>query len=108
MLGDNLDQWDGERRLKMHVCVCVCVCVCYSLSRVQLFVTPWTVSRQAPLSVGFSNQEYWSGLPFPSSEHLPNPQIKPRSPAFQAGSIPRELPGKHYMAHGAEPSSLMT
>ena len=90
----------------MRVCVCVCVCVCYSLSRVQLFVTPWTVARQAPLSVGFSKQEYWSGLPFPSSEHLPNPQIKPGSPALQPGSLPRELPGKHYTACRAEPSSL--
>ena len=53
----------------MHVCVCV-------LSHVQLFVTPWTVAHQAPLSVGFSRQEYWSGLPFPSPGDLPNPGIK--------------------------------
>ena len=45
------------------VCVCVCVCVC-ELNRVQLFVTPWTVAHHAPLSILFSRQEYWSGLPF--------------------------------------------
>ena len=58
------------------------------LSRVWLFVTPWTVAHQAPLSMEFSRQEYWSGLPFPSPEDLPNPGIKPRSPALQADSLP--------------------
>ena len=53
-----------------------------SLSRVWLFVTPWTVAYHAPLSMGFSRQEYWSGLPFPSSEDLPNPGIEPGSPAL--------------------------
>ena len=48
------------------------------LSRVQLFVTPWTVAYQAPLSMGFSRQEYWSGLPFPSPGDLPDPGIEPR------------------------------
>ena len=52
------------------------------LSRVRLFVTPWTVAHQAPLSVGFSRQEYWSGLPFPSRGDLPNPRIEPGSPAL--------------------------
>ena len=51
-----------------------------SLSRVRLFVTPWTVAYQAPLSMGFSRQEYWSGLPFPSPGDLPNPGIEPGSP----------------------------
>ena len=51
-----------------------------SLSRVQLFLTPWTLAYQAPLSMGFSRQEYWSGLPFPSPRDLPNPGIKPGSP----------------------------
>ena len=46
------------------VCVCVCMCVCESLSRVRLFATPWTVACQDPLSMEFSRQEYWSGLPF--------------------------------------------
>ena len=53
-----------------------------SLSRVQLFATPWTVAYQAPLSMGFSRQEYWSGLPFPSPGDLPDPGIEPGSPAL--------------------------
>ena len=58
-----------------------------TLSRVQLFVTPWTVAHQAPLSMGFSRQEYWSGLPFPSPGDLPNPAIEPRSPSSQADAL---------------------
>ena len=53
--------------------------------------TPWTVACQAPLSMGFSRQEYWSGLPFPSPGDLPNPGIELRSPILQAGSLPTEL-----------------
>ena len=53
-----------------------------SLSRVQLFVTPWTVAYNTPPSMGFSRQEYWSGLPFPSPEDLLNPGIEPGSPAL--------------------------
>ena len=68
------------------VCVCVCVCV-KSLSRVRLFVTPWTVAHQAPLSMGFSRQEYWSGLPFPPPGGLPDPGIKPRSPALETDAL---------------------
>ena len=49
--------------------------------------TPGTVAHQAPLSMGFSRQGYWSGLPFPSPGDLPNPGIKPRSPALQADSL---------------------
>ena len=58
------------------------------LSRVRLFVTLWTVAHQAPLSMGFSRQEYWSGLPFPSPGDLPDPGIKPTSltsPALAGG-----------------------
>ena len=55
-----------------------------SLSRVRFFATPWTVAFQAPPSVGFSRQEYWSRLPFPSPGDLPNPGIQPRSPKMQA------------------------
>ena len=58
-----------------------------SLSRVQLFATPWTVAYQAPPSMGFSRQEYWSGLPFPSPGDLPNPGIEPRSPALEANAL---------------------
>ena len=64
------------------------------LSRVQLFATPWTVAYQAPQSMDFSRQEYWSGLPFPSPRDLPNPGIKPGSPALQADTLPSEPPGK--------------
>ena len=53
-----------------------------SLSRVRLFATPWTVAHQTPLSMGFSRQESWSGLPFPSPGDLPNPGIEPRSPTL--------------------------
>ena len=53
-----------------------------SLSRGRLFVTPWTVACQAPPSMGFSRQEYWSGLPFPSPGDLPNPGIEPGSPVL--------------------------
>ena len=56
--------------------------------------TPWTVACQGPLSMGFSRQEYWSGLLFPSPEDLPDPGIEPRSPALQANSLPTELWGK--------------
>ena len=54
------------------------------LSHVRLFAIPWTVAHQAPLPMGFSRQEYWSGLPFPSPGDLPDPGIKPRSPALRA------------------------
>ena len=57
-----------------------------SLSRVWLLATPWTVACQAPLSVGFSRQEYWNGLPFPSPGDLPDLGIKPESHALQADS----------------------
>ena len=53
--------------------------------------TPWTVACQGPLSIGFSRQEYWSGLPIPSLGDHANPGIKPRSPALQADSLPTEL-----------------
>ena len=64
------------------------------LSLVRLFVTPWTVDHQAPLSMGFSRQEYWSEFPFPSPGDLPNPGIEPRSPALQADALTSEPPGK--------------
>ena len=61
-----------------------------SVSRVLLFATPWTVAYQAPLSMEFSRQEYWSGLPFPSPGDLPDPGIEPGSLALQADSLPSE------------------
>ena len=57
-------------------------------------VTPWTVACQAPLSMGFSRQEYWGGLPFPSPGDLPDLGIKLRCPVLQADSLPTELQGK--------------
>ena len=64
------------------------------LSCVQLFAIPRIVAYQAPLFMGLSRQEYWSELPFPSPGDLPDPGIKPRSPALQADSLPTELLGK--------------
>ena len=66
----------------------------WPLSRVRLFATPGTVTRQPPLSMGFSRQEYWSRLPFLSPEDLPDLGIEPGSPALQADSLPSEPPGK--------------
>ena len=77
----------------------MCVRACM-LSHVLLFATLWTVAHQAPLSVGFLRQEYWSGLLFPPPEDLPDPAscgIKPTtpvSPALQADSLPLSQPGK--------------
>ena len=64
------------------------------LSHVQLLTTPWTAACQAPLSMGFSRQEYWSGLPCPPPGDLPNPGIEPRSPVLQTDCLPSEPPGK--------------
>ena len=60
-------------------------------------MTPWAVAYHAPLSLGFSRQEYWSGLPFPSPEDLPHSGIKPGSPALQTDSLPTESPGKSFL-----------
>ena len=65
-----------------------------SLSLVQLFATPWTVAQQAPPSMEFSRQEYWSGLPFPSPGVLPDLGIEPGSPALQEDALPSKPPGK--------------
>ena len=98
-----------KNNIVIYMCVCVCVCVCIHiyiyivkvklklLSHVRLFATPWTVAYQAPPSVGFSRQEYWSGLPFPSPGDLPNPGIEPGSPALQADALPSEPPGNLYV-----------
>ena len=64
------------------------------LSCVWLFAAPWTIVYQACLSMGFSRQGYWSGLPFPSPGDLPNPGIEPRSPTLQADALPSEPPGR--------------
>ena len=85
-----------------------------SLSRVRLFVTPWTIAYQAPPSLGFSRLEYWSGLPFPSPGDLPNPGIEPGSPTFQADALTSEPPGKsealhkNHRAQGVQISSVQS
>ena len=66
-----------------HEYICACVLSCFSC--VWLFATPWTVAWHAPLSMGFSRQEYWNGLPFPSPGNLPDPGIESTSPALAAG-----------------------
>ena len=70
-------------QLSWNMCLCV-----QSFSQVQLFATTWTAAHQAPLSMGFSRQEYWSGLPFPPPGDLPHPGNEPTSPALQAYSLP--------------------
>ena len=67
-----------------------------SLSRVQLFATLWTVAYQAPLSMEFFRQEYWSGLPFPPSGDLPHPGTELTSPALTGSFFTLDLPGKSY------------
>ena len=71
-----------------YICICCCCCLVARLSCVQLFATPWTIPHQTPLSMGFPSQEYWSGLPFPSSGYLPDPRIEPVSPSWHADSLP--------------------
>ena len=70
------------------------MCKCYLHSHVQLFATPWTVICQAPLSMGFPRQEYWSWLPFPSLGDVPDVGIKLESPALADGFFTTEPPGK--------------
>ena len=72
---------------------CDCVCLCELLSHVWHFASPWTVAHKAPLSMEFSRQEYWSGLPFPSPGDLLDPGIKTGSPALQADALLSEPPG---------------
>ena len=72
----------------------ICIDSAQWLNRVLLFATQWTVTHQAPPSAGFSRQEYWSELPFPSQGDLPDPEIEPRSPALQADALTSEPPGK--------------
>ena len=66
------------------------------LSPVQLFAAPWTVALQAPLSMGFSRQKYWCGLPYPPPGDLPDPGIEPGSPELQADSLPLSHQGDSY------------
>ena len=85
-----------------------------SFSHVQLFGNSWTIAYQAPLSMEFSRQEYWSGLPFPSPGDLPDPGIELRSPTLQADTLPSEPLGKPTKlaslktAHDSQPMNLLT
>ena len=69
-------------------------CMLNPFSHVWLFATLWTMAHQAPLSMGFSRREYWSGLPFPSPGDLPDPGVEPGSPELLADSLPSEPLGK--------------
>ena len=95
----------GDQEVETSICfyiVCVTITYTYMLSCVQLFATPWTVAHQAPLSLGFSRQEYWNRLPFPFPGDLLNPGIKSTSPAFLAlagENFTTEPPGKHYSTY---------
>ena len=73
-------------------------------SPVWLFGTPWTVTHQAPLCMGFLRPEYWSGLPFPSPGDRPDPGIEPRSPTLEAGALPSEPPGNPCVKWTVSPS----
>ena len=86
--------------LSMNMCMCVCVLSCFR--HVQLFAALWTVACQAPLSMGFSRQEYWSGLPYPPPGDLSHPGIEPTFPvtsAVQADSLTTKLPGQPLLMH---------
>ena len=82
-----------------HICTHIYTNICEKvkklLSRVRLFATPWTIAYKAPLSMGFSRQEYWSGLPFPSPEDLADPGVKPGSSALEADTLTSEPPGMY-------------
>ena len=79
-----------------------------SLSRVRLFAAPWTVAYQASPSMGFSRQEYWSGLPFPSPGDLPNPGIEPGSPVLEADALTSEPPGSFARSKFRVPNRVIT
>ena len=80
----------------IYLCEALCDSKNLSFPFVWIFATPWTVAQQAPLSMGFPRQEYWSGLPCPPPGDLPNPGSEPKSPALQAGSLHSESPGKSF------------
>ena len=80
-------------KTKIYIRICLKVKV-KSLSCVRLFATPWTVAYQASPSMGFSRQEYWSALPFPSPGDLPDAGIEPGSPVLEADALTSEPPGK--------------
>ena len=88
-------------KIGRYIYVCVYIydskSVNWLISQLYPTLCPWTVACQAPLSMGFSRQEYWNGLPFPSPGDLPDPGVKPGSPVLQADSLLSEPPGKPYI-----------
>ena len=92
-LAFNLSQHQGlfKQVSSSHQVAKVCLSSSLVAKSRPTLLTPWTVACQAPLSMGFSRQEYWSGLPFPSLGDLPDPGIEPVSPALQEGSMPWEI-----------------
>ena len=90
--GEGEDGMNRESSIDIHT-----TCALSHFSRVQLFVTPWTVACRAPLSMGFSGQENWSGLPCPPPGDLPDPGIKPMSPALQVDFLPLSHQGNPYV-----------
>ena len=94
---DSYTRWEWSRvgcgGIGALTVVCACMCAKSLQSRPTLW--PHGLAHQAPLSLGFSRQEYWSGLPCPPPGDLPDPGVEPRSPALQADSLSFEPPGKH-------------
>ena len=87
--GDSVVNERDKTRAHPHGFTFLCVCErahAHMLNQVQLFASPWTVTCQVSLSMGFSRQEYWSALPFPTPGDLPNPGMEPGSPVLQADS----------------------
>ena len=77
------------------------------VAKLCLNVTPWTVAHRAPLSMEFSRQEYWNGLPFPTPGDLPDPEIEPGSPALQVDPLLSEPPGKPTFSSTCFPFNLV-
>ena len=96
-LGVNYQFQDTTEVIKAVLNLYLSFSLSKSLSHVWCFANPWTVTRQAPLSLGFSRQEYRSGLPLPSPGDLPDPGTEPGSPALQADSLPSEPAGKPWI-----------
>ena len=86
-----------QRMLKLQH-NCTHLSLVQSLSRVGLLVTPWTAAHQAPPSMEFSRQEYWSGLPFTSPRSLPDTRIEPGSPSLRVKALSTEPPGNPTLA----------
>ena len=94
----------GPKRVRYNIVTAAATAK--SLQLCPTLCNPWTVACQAPLSVGFPRQEYWSRLPSPSPGDLPDPGIEPGSPALQADSLPSELPGKLSCSKATPVSSM--